>query len=66
MDDSSVQLTRRKAGSSEVEIETVDAEGNTGLIRLHHNSAGVFKPKNQSGEGRAGEIITKIQGILQC
>lgn len=59
-----VQVTRRKAGSYELEIEAVGEDASTATIRLGHNSAGVFKIKIQSGEGTAKEILSSIPDLL--
>lgn len=60
-----VQVTRRKAGNFEVEIEAIGDDGSTGLLRLGHNSAGVFKPKSLSGDGIANETVNSIQELFK-
>ena len=64
VDTSDAQLTRRKVGDWEVEIEAVDDDGNNASMRLDHNSAGELTPQRPSGEGRAKAVIIKIQDRL--
>lgn len=60
-----VQVTKRKAGSFEVEIEAVGDDGSTALLRLGHNSAGVFKSKSLSGSGIAIETVSSIESLFK-